>query len=254
MTIAKPDRPPFLSSLGKRNKRFKTGNPLNHRTTEYIIVLPLVGTIMKKLTCIAAALLALTSCSNGNAGRIDCYSIRVTSSSGTSFTKTYHSQFTCVYEYKSKDGGYLYAGALHDGADGIWPITVVEDRYSGNYVLYTYVRFVGVITLENNYYFEPATRTIDMETKWSERKDNENPQNQEKIDNKEAFEKAKTGYYYVDQTDARTYTPESSQTGGYAASKPCYVISLDTADNRIEKHTYLQVGDDYNVEYTPKWH
>lgn len=191
-----------------------------------------------KLLVLLIATISLVGCSkndhSGGKGVIDCYSIRVTNGGNTVFQQSYSVSYSAVYEYKTVEGKTVYTGLGE--ADFIY---VYANRYTNTSVVYSYSRFVGYLTVENNYYLNLDSRTIDSEIKWSEYKYESNPSTDypdgNTPNNKEAFSCAKKGYY---------------QNKGYYSNDP---IRLDLDQSSLERHTYTKLGDDSIITYVAKW-
>ena len=178
----------------------------------------------------------LTSCSNGNGGKvdtksvIDCYSVQVKGdSSSNSFSGTYNVSVTAVCEYKSEDGKTIYCDEI-----GYSSLNVYENKYSSQYTVYSKTKLIGYLTKETNYYLNLEDRIIDTEIKWSENKYDE--YKKEGVDNREAYEKAKSGYLAYD---------------GY--SNIYSSIRLDLMDKSLERHSYFKIGDGSSVSFKAKW-
>lgn len=194
---------------------------------------------MKKLVGLftVAILLILCSCStNKTNGVIDCYSIKVTSG-GKSINQTYNASTARVYEYKSANGDSIYTSAElysydYQSDSTTYKLKVYADRYTSDYIEYTYSKFIGWLTVENNYYLDLDNRTIDSEVKYSEYLYAKNPDNSA-ADNKKAYECAKNNYYII--------------------SGSTYVLRLDLEEKGLERHTYTKLGDDAIIEYRAKW-
>ena len=189
-----------------------------------------------KILVLFIATVGLVGCSNsdhsGGKGVIDCYSIRVTNGGSTVFTGNYYAGYATVYEFKSADGKTIYTGqGVSDSS-----INVYADRYTNTYVTYTFSRFVGYLTVENNYYLNLDSRTIDSEVKWSEYKYESNPSTAyPDANNKEAYSCAKKGYY---------------ENIGYGSGSN---LRLDLTESSLERHTYTKLGDDSIITYVTKW-
>lgn len=205
---------------------------------------------MKRLIAFLTPIFMVASCGNNAAtgsGRIDCYSIKATSpSSSTSLSKMYSVQYSPVYEYKDEKGAVIYLNSRWNDEWEVRPVHVHKDRYTTSFTLYTFSRLIGYLTLEYNYYLDLASRTLDCEMKWSEYKYDSNPNEDETVDNKEAFGMAKRGYYF-DPAYKGTYEQESGRSYYF------YDIVLDLDDKGLERHTYVQISEDCNIEYRPKW-
>ncbi len=183
-------------------------------------------------------LLVLCGCdlSKNTSGIIDCYSINVDyTDSSNDDNYNYNVSYSSVYEYKDEDGHLLYSGGYYTNG-----IKVYNTRYDAKSVAYKYTGFIGFLTYENNYYLNLNKMIIDEEIKYSEYLYEAEPENtksyQENPNNKLAFQCAKKGYYKVDSY--------SNNTG---------IIYLDMSESSLSRHTYVKLGSDVTVTYTPKW-
>ena len=195
--------------------------------------------------------LGLIGCSGksgagGTRGKVDCYSIRVTEGGSTVFNATYSASFSTVYEYKSADGKKLYTSThlifynYNDSTAKDKTIRAYSNKYTNDYTEYTFSKFVGFLTKENNYYLDLGAKTIDSEIKWSEYKYASDPTTiaDGPSDNKEAYRCAKSNFY----TDL---------TGG---SYEAYAtLRLDLVESSLKRHTYTLLGEDSSISYTAKW-
>lgn len=208
---------------------------------------------MKKILLVIITAFGLVGCSNndvagGSNGKVDCYSIKVTNGGTAVFQQTYQATFSRVFEYKNDKGQSLFTsnrsqyykrdiiGNLYL-ADSI--IKAYSDRYTNDYVEYSFNRFVGFLTMEYNYYLDFHSRTIDSETKWSEYKYENDPialEEGEASNNKEAFECAKKHYYQLSESGAEFVS-----------------LRLDLIESNLERHTYTQVGNESVITYKAKW-
>jgi len=194
-----------------------------------------------------ATITVLCSCSNNGSssssntkGVIDCYSIKVTEGGSTVFSQNYSASWARVYEYKDSKGSSIYTSTRTQTYDSSYqmidtPIRVYPDRYTSDFTEYTYDKFVGYLTVENNYYLNLDNNTIDSETKYSEYLYSANPSGETlTADNKKAFECAKTNYYII--------------TSNYNN-----VIRIDMEEKGLERHTYTKLGNDSIITYKAKW-
>ena len=202
---------------------------------------------MKKTIFLLAAILGLTGCSvksgvGGTSGKVDCYSIKVIEGGTTIVNSTYSATYSSVYEYKTATGNKIYTNyriRAYDSTD--CKIRAYSNRYKNDYVDYSYSRFVGFLTKENNYYLDLGARTIDSETKWSEYKyenDPTDPPAGAKSNNKEAYSCAKSNYYQVDS---------------YSSGNDYYILRLDLTESNLQRHVYTMLGEDSVITYTAKW-
>ncbi|MCI5746088.1 MAG: hypothetical protein MR270_07415, partial [Erysipelotrichaceae bacterium] len=161
----------------------------------------------------------LCGCSNSGTtaqkkGTVDCYSIFVRNGGSSVFSGTYSTYYSQVHEYKDSNGNSIYANCnichqvyneITDTYDTVESIFVYSDRYTVDYTEYSYVGFIGWLTVENNYYLDLDKRIIDSETKWSEYLYDKSPSGYESLgtpNNKEAFKKAKNNYYQISSYNA----------------------------------------------------
>ncbi len=203
---------------------------------------------MKKIICLMTflVLMVLCSCSsNGTSktsGVIDCYSIKVTEGGSSVFSQTYFATTSKVFEYKSAKGDFIYANYRYQYNDSSYQlidgiINVYPDRYTSEYIEYTFVKFVGWLTVEYNYYFDIDNRTIDSEVKYSEYLYANNPTT-DAANNKVAYECAKKNYYLLTSS---------------AGFNKAYNLKMDLEEKSLERHTYTKLGDDSIITYKAKW-
>lgn len=194
--------------------------------------------------------LLLIGCSNdgkGLNGIIECYSIKATNNTEMyPVSWNYHCDYSHVYEFKDSKGNCLYADS--SASYGVYNTSTKEyeykystlrvffNKYSFKYTEYYYSRFVGYLTVENNCYLNLETRTVDYETKWSEYLYDENPGGLIGA-NKEAYEKAKNGYYHI-------YVGSGTEF---------YNLYLNGIESKLDRHEYTIIGNDWNIQYTEKW-
>ena len=190
---------------------------------------------MKKHVVFLLPFLMLASCAGnqgaatGN-GRIDCYYVRVTPSGsalGTGTLYAYQTGYTLVKEFQNEDGKIIYS----DFPDS--QILLKKTYYSSETIPYKATRSIGYLTVEQNYYLDLGSRTLDMETRLIENKTDENRYQIENMDNKLAYEKAKEGFYWY------------SGSANFG--------SEDRVDKSLERHIYLSIGQDATIEYRAKW-
>lgn len=204
---------------------------------------------MKKIFLLSLLTISLASCSNS--GIIDCYSISVNGF----FTKTYKESTSNVYQYSSMNGEKIYTNEhfLTSENDPDTGLTVEKDltlrvfptRFSDYFTEYTYSRKVGELVVVENYYFNTNSRIIDQETRWIENKYPQNYDASEEVeyyDNTLAFEYAQEGYF------------QDFQQGYDEETETDYkILYLDMVDSSLERHTYIQLGEDSVVTYVEKW-
>lgn len=93
----------------------------------------------------------LFGCSNKDiptTGIIDCYSVEITNERSSSFYGKYSTSYSRVYEYKNSYGETLYSDGRNtfktdDGKEQKAPIYLYPNKYSEDYVEYSFVRLVG---------------------------------------------------------------------------------------------------------------
>lgn len=202
---------------------------------------------MKNTYLLLLTSIALVSCGNSiskkdTRGIIDCYSISVKNGGLTVFSENYSISYVSVFEYKDDSGKCIYVSsrvgqAYYDYQTGKetftdLPIEVYKNRYEDKHVSYNFSRFVGYLSCENNYLLDLDARIIDSEIKFSQYLKSDNPNNQDVINNKEAYEKAKKGFY----------------TGYYNE------IHTDMIESGMERHSYTKLGDDCVISYKAKWY
>ena len=202
---------------------------------------------MKKIFCglLIMFMMCLCSCSinyqKNTSGKIDCYYIEVTDGGSTVFSRTYSSSTSEVYEYKSESGDSIYINTRICEIDYLgntrdYKIFVYPDRYTSDYIEYSYSGFIGWLTVEQNYYLDLDKRTIDSETKYREYLYSKNPGPAE-ADNKKAYKCAKNNYYVLD-------------TSYYHQN---LYLRLDLVEDGLERHSYTRLGDGSIVDYKVKW-
>lgn len=217
---------------------------------------------MKKVKLIElSALFLICSCTNQNLSNnqqsvtnyqsatssqtnriIDCYTIDVRNGTSTIY-KRYSLSYSKVYEYKSSNGDCIYTDErrMSDGKDVV--IFAYDNKYKSDYTEYSYVGFVGWLTMENNYYLDLDNNIIDSETKWSEYLYDKNPSDEEIANNKKAYECASKNYYY----DFSYYVVNKVDDKYYCN------LQTDMIENSLEIHKYIKLGDNSIIEYKKKW-
>lgn len=209
----------------------------------------------KSLSLSVLTLISVLSCSCDKkiqtTGVVDCDEISVSSGGSSVFSKSYSASYSKVYEYKSENGDSIYTDlqiiGYYNSPDykvvTDIPIYLYNSRYKkSDYVKYSYVGFIGWLTVEYNYYLHLDEKIIDSEIKWSEYLYDKNP-DEEPADNKKAYECAKKGYYHVN--GSIYYNPEKDNY---------YPLSGDLTDKSLERHSYTKLGDDSVITYTAKWY
>lgn len=202
---------------------------------------------------ILAATIGLLGCSTdssgtgGVKGKVDCYTIKAVEGGNTVFNATYSNEYSYVYEYKDSGGNKLYLSSRiqyqkYEESGYIYADSIIRaypNRYSNDYVEYTFSRFVGFLTMEKNYYLDLGARTIDYELKWSEYKYENDPISLPEgmtSNNREAYSCAKTCYYSIINYPTEYFT-----------------LRLDLTESSLERHTYTILGEDSVITYTAKW-
>ncbi len=190
---------------------------------------------------------ALCGCSNGETivqtkGIVDCYSIHVTSGTSTVFNARYSAGYAEVHEYTSSKGDSIYT----DGPDYQTRSVIrsYNNRYTSDYTEYSYVGFVGYLTVEYNYYLDLDNKSIDSAVKYSEYLYSENPVTNKKADNKKAYDCAKKNYFY-----------SSSFSGGLDpdTKEYFYILRADLVEKSLMRHSYMKLGEDCVITYEVKW-
>ena len=187
-------------------------------------------------------------------GVIDCYSISVTEGGSNVFSGTYRESSVEVHEYKSEKGDSIYTNwkwnkNYYDGTPQSYPIRVYADRYTSEYTEYSYVGFVGWLSVEQCYYFDIDNNTIDAVTKYTEYRNSTNPSQDREADNKQAFRCAKKNYY-LEESASFAYDLNRDPDTGWSYY---YSLKEDIVEKGLEKHTYRKLGEDSIVEYRVKW-
>ena len=232
---------------------------------------------MKKSLLLAVGLFPLLmSCGNQNAqnaangkGIIDCNSIELKQNGSTIFSKEYSFSPDGVFEYKNSDGEFIYTNNFvldNENSDFTnndirWKsLRVYKDKYvidpEDKVEEYKFNKFVGYVSIENNYYLNLDAKMVDCETKWGEWKasgenkassttssdSSSTPSPYEKVlanpDNKKAYECLKTNFY---------------PTLSHSSSNDEMMIVLDLAKKGGEYHSYFKYGDDVVASYEAKW-
>ena len=200
------------------------------------------------------SLLALASCDSSKTkaaskGIIDCYSVQVYSGGSTIYNGTYSNSTSKVYEYKDSNNNYIYLNTNITDMyynNATLSLRVYNDRYSADYIEYSYVGFVGWLTYEQNYYLDLDNKVIDYETKWSKyiyELNPENPNSSEGTpDNEKAYNCARKGYYLLN------YSYPANDNGKYY-----YTLKTDLVESGLERHQFTKLGDDDTITYKGKW-
>lgn len=192
----------------------------------------------------------LCGCSNKDiptTGIIDCYSVEITDENSTSFRGKYSTSYSSVYEYKNSYGETLYSNEystfkIDDEKKQKAPIYLYPNKYSEDYVEYSFVRFVGYLFVEYNYYLDLDNGYLDIATEWSEYLYEKNPNDvDESANNREAYKKASQGYYQIENDY------------WYSQENPHYSVKADLLDISLSRHSYKKLGDNSTVDFVPKW-
>ena len=211
---------------------------------------------MKKLIIFLGlcSMLTLASCDSSKTqasskGIIDCYSVQVYSGGNSIYSGTYSNSTSKVYEYKDSTNNYIYLNTNITNINIYYnnaTLRVYNDRYSADYIEYSYVGFVGWLTYEQNYYLDLDNKIIDYETKWSKyiyELSPENPVSSEGTPNNEkAYNCALKGYYLLNNLYS------ASDNGKYY-----YILKKELVESGLERHQFTKLGEDDTITYKGKW-
>lgn len=191
---------------------------------------------------------ALCGCSSGETtlqtkGIVDCYSIHVTSGTSTVFDAEHSAGYAEVHEYKSSKGDSIYTDGPMYSVNTI--IRSYNNRYTSDYIEYSYVGFVGYLTIEKNYYLDLDNRLIDSEIKYSEYLYSKNPDTDKKADNKKAYECAEKNYFTGFSFSSGYYDPDTE--------KVVVALRTDLVEKSLTRHSYTKLGEDSVIAYKAKW-
>ncbi len=206
-----------------------------------------------KLLSLGMVSLSLVGCSpaGGSAGRVDCYSITVGSSS-----VKYSLTTSSVYEYTNDKGESIYTsfraqGSIFNSPTGTCTIVYYDiafylDRSKTDYTIYEFSGLVGYLYEEHNYYLTLESKTIDQEIKYQkytgpEKETTSSDGTVTQFNHEKAFSGASKGYF---TTYSSTFEISDDQ---YAVR-----VYKDYNDSRLERHTYIMV-DNTPITYVPKW-
>lgn len=200
---------------------------------------------MKKSLSLILLIPLLASCDIGKG--INCSEIYVRSGGATIVSGEYSESYSRVYEYKNSEGKCLYTSYYREKTEdlGNYEVTspvelkVYKEKYSNNFETYKFSDFIGYLTEEHIYYYNKTKKMVDVVIKYSEYKHETDPSDK-KGDNSKAFKCAKKGYY----TDIDYIS--------YFSSENYCDFKLYDLDGSLERHSYIALGDDANVEYIEK--
>ena len=190
---------------------------------------------------------ALCGCSSGETtiqtkGIVDCYSIRVTSGTSTVFYAEYSAGYAEVHEYKSSKGDSIYTDSPDYQTSSV--IRLYNNRYTNDYIEYSYVGFVGYLTIEKNYYLDLDNKLVDSEVKYSEYLYSENPVADKKADNKKAYDCAEKNYF-IKSSFSGVNDPDTEE---YVC-----ILRTDLVEKSLMRHSYMKLGEDSVIDYKAKW-
>ena len=108
-------------------------------------------------------------------------------------------------------------------------IRVYDNAYTSKHTKYSMNRYIGNLNMERIYYLDLDSMTIDCVAKYSQYKGyRENTNQSDDLNHNEAYLCASKGYYL----DSR--------------------VIKGTTDNTLERHSYIKLGDNTIVSYTPR--
>ena len=184
---------------------------------------------MKKTLLFAAlSILLLTGCSkttvNTKTGSVDCQSISYTVDQNHNSSLEYRLDYVYVGEFKSESGAVIYASNTYGY------LNVYENAYTSNVTTYSYVRTVGCLNVEQIYILDLDSLTIDCVTKYSKYLgDLDKDQNNNPLNHNEAYQCASKGFYLGNGKLIKGIT-----------------------DTSLERHSYIKLGVNAIVSYTPR--
>ena len=182
---------------------------------------------MKKTLLFAAlSILLLTGCSktsvNTKTGKINCQTISYTTDLNHRDSMSYSFNRASVYEYNSGNGSKIYASS------GYFNITMYENQYDENGTKFGNPVLIGYLVVEHLYYLDLDSSTIDCVEKYSQYKGNDDKgSNGTTLNHSNAYACAAKGYY---------------TTGS---------IMKGVTDSSLERHSYIKLGVNAVVSYTP---
>jgi len=183
---------------------------------------------MKK-TLLFAAMTAclLAGCSktsiNTKTGKIDCQSISYTTDLNHRNSMSYTLNRASVFEYKSANGSKIYLSANY------YSVILYENAYDKTWITYNSPSLIGYLDVEQLYYYDLDSSTIDCVVKYSQYKGKDDKDSEGRsLNHLSAYSCASKGYYTTD------------------------TIIKGITDNTLERHSYIKLGDNAIVSYTPR--
>lgn len=185
---------------------------------------------MKK-TLLFAALAAclLAGCSktavNTKTGKIDCSYISYTVDQNHTDSFQYNLSYVFAAEYKSESGAVIYGNA------NFGLIYLYNNPYTDQSTTFERTRIIGCLCYEWIYYLDLDSLTIDCLTKFSKYQgDIDKDYYGNPLNHNEAYQCALKGFY----------------SGGSSN------VVKGITDNTLERHSYIKLGDNTIVHYTPR--
>lgn len=119
---------------------------------------------------------------------------------------------------------------------------------------YKFNKFVGFVSLEQNYYLNLDAKMVDSEVKWGEWKSSDNKTSSSSSSTSSSPSPYETLFKDADNEKAneclkKNFYPTLTQGSGSTDT----TIYLDISMKGSEFHTYSIYGDDATVTYTAKW-
>lgn len=184
---------------------------------------------MKKSLLLAAlAACLLTGCSktavNTKSGKIDCSYISYTVDQNHTNSLQYNLSYVYAAEYKSEKGDIVY-GNYNNGS-----IKLYDNPYTENATIYSFVRVIGCLSYEQIYILDLESVTVDCVTKFGKYQGDINKDlSGNALNHNEAYQCASKGFY--------------SGSGKFIKG---------ITDSSLERHSYIKLGDNTIVHYTPR--
>ena len=197
---------------------------------------------MKKSLILLVSLLGLAGCKNNkNSGVIDCYDIQIRQGNLSVLSRRYAVLSEKIYEYQNNKKEKIYTKQNFKNSDDLdVTIRLYSNGIANEYVVYSYVRFVGYIIAENNYYLDLEKRVIDEEEKRTQAEKAFNPDNMDSFNNQEAYKCVKSNMYFTG-------------VSSFYGVNDYLDIYLDSEETSLDRHSYTVVGEDCSILYTAKW-
>lgn len=189
---------------------------------------------MKRKTVLLLPALLLASCSKNNTkGLVECSFISIDSQQNY---EVFYYTIMPVFEYQSDDGKTIcldrqLTKSENDGRHITTlnvPVKVYQSEKSKDYVEYRFIQFVGYLLEEQRYFIDFDRNRLDFLHEYFEFTLTEQNSHLEG-DTKEAYQKAKIAYY--------------TNCEG--------TIYVDKDDKSLTKHNYIDIEDDWIIEYRP---